>query len=84
MKDLKESIKENKGLVLGTERTLKKLKMKSLKKVYVSSNVPEEVLEDVEHYTKLYKIPLVKLKESNEELGVICKKPFSVSILGLE
>ena len=37
MKDLKEAIKENKRLVLGTHRTLKKLKMKSLKKVYVSS-----------------------------------------------
>jgi len=84
MKDLKEAIKENKKVVLGTERTLKRLKMKSLKKVYVSSNIPEEVLGDLEHYAKLYKIPIVKLKESNEELGVICRKPFSVSVLGLE
>ena len=84
MKDLKEAIKENKRLVLGTHRTLKKLKMKSLKKVYVSSNIPEEILEDIEHYSKLYNIPLVKLKETNEELGTLCKKPFSVSVLGLE
>ncbi|MBS3150479.1 ribosomal L7Ae/L30e/S12e/Gadd45 family protein [Candidatus Woesearchaeota archaeon] len=84
MKDLKEAIKENKGVVLGTQRALKKLKMKSLKRIYVSSNVPEEVLEDIEHYAKLYNIPLVKLKESNEELGVLCRKPFSVSVLGLE
>ena len=84
MKELKEAIKENKNLVLGTQRTLKKLKMNEVKKVYVSSNCPKDVLEDVEHYTKIHKIPLIKLKENNEELGVICKKPFFVSVLSLE
>jgi len=84
MKDLKEAIKENKGLIIGTQRTLKKLKMNEIKKVYVSSNCPENVLEDIEHYTKVYSIPVVKLKENNEELGVICKKPFFVSVLSIE
>ncbi|MBS3143465.1 ribosomal L7Ae/L30e/S12e/Gadd45 family protein [Candidatus Woesearchaeota archaeon] len=84
MKELKEAIKENKGLIIGTQRTLKKLKMKEVKKVYASSNCPKEVLEDIEHYTKLYNIPLVKLEETNEELGIICKKPFHISVLSLE
>lgn len=84
MKDLKEAVKEKKGLVIGTHRTLKKLKMNEVKKVYVSSNCPKNVLEDVEHYTKIHNIPLVKLKENNEELGVICKKPFFISVLSLE
>ena len=84
MKDLKEAVKEGKGLILGTQRTLKKLKMGEVKKVYVSSNCPEDVLEDIEHYTKIHKIPLIKLKENNEELGIICKKPFYISVLSLE
>ena len=84
MKDLKETIQKGKGLIIGTERTLKKLKMGELKKVYVSSNCPKNVMDDVEHYTKLYNIPLVKLNESNEELGILCKKPFFISILSLQ
>ena len=84
MKELKEAIKAGKGLIFGTQRTLKKLKMSEVKKVYVSSNCPKDVLDDLEHYTKLHNIPLVKLNENNEELGVICKKPFFISVLSLE
>lgn len=84
MKDLKEAVKSGKGLVIGTQRTLKKLKMNEIKKIYVSSNCPKDVLEDIEHYAKIYKVPLIKLNESNEELGVICRKPFFISILSLE
>jgi len=84
MKYLKEAIKEGKGLIFGTHRTLKKLKMGEIKKVYVSSNCPEEVLGDLEHYSKIHNIPLVKLKENNEELGIICKKSFHISVLSLE
>jgi len=84
MKDLKEAIQKGKGLIIGTQRTLKKLKMNELKKVYVSSNCPKDVLEDIGHYTKLYSIPLIKLNESNEELGIICKKPFFISVLSLQ
>ena len=84
MKDLKEAIKTGKGLVIGTERTLKKLKMNEIKKVYVSSNCPKDVTSDLEHYTKLHNIPLVKLDETNEELGILCKKPFFISVLSLQ
>jgi len=84
MKDLKEAVKDKKGLVIGTQRTLKRLKMGEIKKVYVSSNCPKDVLDDLEHYSKIYNIPLVKLKENNEELGIICKKPFHISVLSLE
>ena len=84
MKDLKEAIKVGKGLIFGTEMTLKKLKMNEIKKVYVSSNCPENVLDDIEHYANIHSIPLVKLKENNEELGIICKKSFPISVLSLQ
>ncbi|MCD4666773.1 ribosomal L7Ae/L30e/S12e/Gadd45 family protein [archaeon] len=80
MKELREAVK-NKEVVLGTEKTIKLVKLGKAKKVYVCSNPKQEVLEDLEHYTTLHKISLVKLKEDNEELGLICKKPFSVSVL---
>jgi large subunit ribosomal protein L30e len=83
MSDIKKDL-ENEKSVNGTERTLKKLKLGELKKVYVSVNCPEDIREDLEHYTKINKTELIYLKENNEELGVICKKPFPISILGIE
>ncbi|MBS3156310.1 ribosomal L7Ae/L30e/S12e/Gadd45 family protein [Candidatus Woesearchaeota archaeon] len=80
MKDLREALKEGK-IVVGTEKTLKKLKKGEVKNVYISSNCPEEVRGDIEHYCKVFNAKLNKVKETNEELGVICKKPFSISVL---
>lgn len=82
MEELREELK-GKKVIIGTERTIKSLKMNKLKKVYMSSNCKQEFKEDIEHYCKLYNIPLVKLKENNEELGVLCKKPFPISVLSI-
>ena len=50
--------------------------------VYLASNCPQVVKEDVKHYANLYNIKVIEAKENNEELGVICKKHFSISVLG--
>ena len=72
-----------KGLVMGTERTMKLLKQGKLKTIYLSSNVPENLRKDVEHYSNLNKVEVVNLKQPNEELGVMCKKPFAISMLSV-
>ena len=82
MKELREALKQKNKVIIGTEKTLKLLKKGQLTIVYMSSNCPGHVKQDVEHYAKLHEIKIIKLNESNEELGVICKKPFSISILG--
>ncbi|MFC1800967.1 ribosomal L7Ae/L30e/S12e/Gadd45 family protein [Nanoarchaeota archaeon] len=79
---LKEAVKEKK-LVIGTEQVMKLLKKGKLKKVYLSSNCPEEVVSEVEHYSKLTGVTVVRLERPNKDLGTFCKKPFSVSVLGL-
>jgi len=70
-------------LVIGSERTLKKLKLGKVDKVIVSSNCSDKVYDDVKHYASLSKTETVKVPYPNEELGVICKKPFSISILSI-
>jgi len=80
MKLLKEAVKEKK-VIIGADRTLKNLKLGKLKRIYLASNVKQDIKEDIEHYTKLFNVKLVQLKENNEELGLICKKQFSVSVL---
>lgn len=79
--EIKKLIK-NKNLVIGTEKTLKELKLGKLAKVFVSKNAPESIKADLNKYGKLSKTEVVNLKYDNDEIGEICKKPFSISILG--
>ncbi|MBW2963218.1 ribosomal L7Ae/L30e/S12e/Gadd45 family protein [Candidatus Woesearchaeota archaeon] len=79
---LKKSLNEGK-VVIGTQQVVKLLKQGKLKRIYLSSNCPAEVIADLEHYSKLAKTEIVKLSQSNEELGTFCKKPFSISVLGV-
>mgnify|MGYP001566018642 CR=1 FL=1 len=78
--DLKKAVKEEK-LVFGTDRTLKMIRKGKAKKVFISSNCSKQVREDIKHYASISGIEVIKLKEPNEELGIICKKPFSISVL---
>ncbi|MBD3248677.1 50S ribosomal protein L30 [Candidatus Woesearchaeota archaeon] len=80
--DIKKALKEEKA-VIGTDRVMKKIKLGKISKVFLTSNVPEEVKEDIDHYSELSKAEVVGLDMPNDELGTICKKPFSISILGI-
>ena len=71
------------GVILGTQRTLKSLKVGSVKKVLMSSNCPASVEKAIMHYSALSGSESEKLKYTNDDLGVICKKPFSISVLGI-
>ena len=72
-----------KSLVIGTEKTLKSLKLGRIEKVILSSNCPDKVAEDLNYYAGLSNVETVKVHYPNEELGVICKKPFSISVLSI-
>ena len=80
--ELKKLFK-SKSLIIGTERTIKSLKKGGIDKVFLSSNCPENVEKDMNYYASLSKAEVVKLHYPNDELGVICKKPFSISVLSL-
>ncbi len=81
MKHLQELIKEKK-LIIGTDRVLKMLKNEQLANIYLASNCPETVRQDIKHYSKIFNVKVEELKETNQELGVLCKKPFSISVVG--
>ena len=80
--EIKKIIKA-KNFVVGTERTIKNLKLGKVEKVIISSNCSERVLDDLSYYAGLSKAETVKVNYPNEELGVICKKPFSISVLSI-
>lgn len=74
---------ESKKAVIGTERAIKSLKLGKVEKVFLSSNCPKDVTEDIEYYSKIAKVPVIKLKYSNADLGVMCKKSHSISVLSV-
>lgn len=80
LNDLKKDLKEKK-MIFGANVTLKKLRAGKLKKIYLASNCRKDIMDDIVRYGKINKIEVVKLNKTNEELGVLCKKPFSVSVL---
>ena len=81
MEDLKKALQENK-VIIGADKVLKKLRNGKLEKVYLSSNCPDNLKDDIKHLAKIHKIEVVESKEDNEQLGTICKKQFSISVLG--
>jgi len=74
---------KGKNIIIGTQRTLKNLKLGKIKKVYISSNCSDTMVKNIEHYSKLSKASIVKLKYPNDELGILCKKSFSISVLSV-
>ena len=82
IKDIRKIVKEEKAII-GTKEVIKNLKLGKVKKVYVTSNCPDDVREDVDRYAKIAEAEVVELSIPNDELGVVCKKTFSISILGL-
>ncbi len=69
-----------KKLIIGTERTMKLLKQKALAKVYVTKNCPQNVQDKIKQHTDA---EVVILEKQNSELGMICKKPFAISVVGV-
>ena len=80
--EIKKMLKSS-NVIIGTERTIKALKLGKLQKVLMSSNCPANVEKDINYYAGLGGGEVYKLEHSNEELSVICKKPYSISVLGV-
>ena len=68
-------------LVMGTDRCMKLLRAGQLRQIMLANNAPVSTVQDVERHAG--KAEIVVLDIPNEELGVYCKKPFNISVLGI-
>jgi large subunit ribosomal protein L30e len=82
IKEIKKLLKTDK-LVIGAEKVVKGLKAGSIEKIFLSSNCPAKTTERIAHYAGLTKIDVAIIDMPNDELGIICKKMFSISVLGI-
>ena len=81
--EIRKLLSEGK-LLVGTKSVKKALNANKVSKIFVSSNAPALVKSEVNHLAKIGGIEVVHLEETNAAVGVICRKPFSVSLLGVK
>lgn len=85
-KDITEIKKllNNPEMIVGTDETIKHLKKGNISRIFLCSNCSKQARADIEHYSRLSNTEIINLKQANDELGVVCKKPFSISVISIK
>jgi len=68
-------------LHLGSKVAIRELQRGRAKIAILSSNCPEKIREQIEEYGKLGDIPVLQHQKDSLDLGVLCRKPFPVSVI---
>ncbi len=80
--ELRAAIRTGK-VIIGSNKTIKYLKLGKAKLVVIASNTPPHIKKDIKYYAKLSNTPVYEYEGTNMELGAICGKPFSVAALAI-
>jgi large subunit ribosomal protein L30e len=81
--DLRKKIVDEKKIIIGYNRALKMIKRGEIEKIFLAKNVPENIKKDIEYYQKLGNFEVEVLNYSNEEVGLLLKKPFKISVISI-
>jgi len=80
--ELQKLLAEDK-LIFGAKRTLKLLREGKVQKIFVASNCEKSIKEDVQQYCKIGQVECVELGQKGNEVGTLCRQPFSISVVGV-
>jgi large subunit ribosomal protein L30e len=69
------------NVTLGSDKSIKNLKLGKGKLIIVASNCPKDIREDITYFSRLSNIPFYIYEGTSVELGSICGKPFTVTSL---
>lgn len=72
-----------KKIIIGAERTMKALRSGRLSGVFLSATCSDSTEATFSKYARLAGVEIKKLHFPSDELGVVCKKPFAISVLGV-
>ena len=84
MSDVLRNAVNEKNIIIGSKQTIKNLKLKKIKLVFVANNCPENLKKDLDYYSKLTGIKVEKFDGTAKQLGVFCGKPFSIAVLAIK
>jgi len=83
LKDIRKALEEGRAII-GTERVIKGLKRGEIKEVYLASNCPSDVVDEIKYLAKLCDCKVSRVKKNNEELGIFCRKPYFIAVIGVK
>ncbi len=81
MTNIKEDLKKRKP-IFGLTETVKKMQNNKVSLVYVSKGSHQK--DRLVNLGKSLSIDVILIEESSKDLGVLCKKPFSISVISFE
>ncbi|MHC1605300.1 MAG: 50S ribosomal protein L30e [Candidatus Methanofastidiosia archaeon] len=70
-------------VILGTDKSLRALISNEAKLIIYSANCKQETKGDLKHYAKLANVPIKEFKGTGVDLGMMCGKPFVVSMIAI-
>lgn len=70
-----------KSIYFGTKETMKNLRNGKVNKIFLANNCPEKIKNDLEHYSKISKIKVIELNQPGDELALICKKGYPLTVI---
>jgi large subunit ribosomal protein L30e len=82
-KDIKDALKSRK-LLMGSKTVLRGVKGKLLNTVIYASNCPDDVIKDLNHYSKISGVKLEEFNGNSVQLGEICGRPFAMLMVGVK
>ena len=66
---------------LGTKIAMRELRRGRAKIAILSSNCPDQTKDEIETHGRLSNIPVLEHQKDSIDLGVLCGKPFPVSVI---
>ncbi len=82
MQEIRKFLEQGKG-VIGSRVVIKKLNNKLIAKIFIAKNCKQEIKADIEKLAKISEVEIINLDISNDELGILCRKPFHISVVGV-
>ncbi len=82
-KEIKDAMKEKK-LLIGSNTVFKNIKKDAIRYVIYSSNCSDEVMGNLDYYSKNFGVEMKKFSGNSRQLGEICGKPFNIMLLGIK
>ena len=79
VQEIRKLLKEDR-IVIGTDIGLKNLKLGKVEKIFLASNYDNKEIKDL---AKISKVDVVVVKQANDDLGTLCRKPFAISMLSV-
>lgn len=80
---IKKGVEENKAII-GLKEVTAAVRAGEVSSVYVASNCPPIMYQRLVELCNIQSVTLIQVPQPNDELGVICKKPYAITALALK